>query len=117
MPNVSIAEHHYTAYVGTINSGGTLTQEIDLQGFVTNGLIIESGYVTGSLVFRVGHNTGTLRSLVGSDGNRVATSSISSASFALSSEFLKPLAAYRFVQIETSAAQTNGLRIILPVKA
>jgi hypothetical protein len=117
MANVSIAEHHYTAYVGTINSGAQTTQELDLQGFTVHGLIIETGYVTGSLVFQVGHNTGTLVPLVGSDGNRVATSSITSSAFAVSSEVLKPLAAYRFVQIETSAAQTNGLRIIVPVKA
>lgn len=108
---------------GTITAGGTLTSELDLGGWSTAGLISDGSALTGTLTFQVSaysdndtrfsSNYVELR-----NGDGTALSITIAANRAISGdEIIQALASYRYVKIKTSAAQTNGAKFYLPVKA
>lgn len=117
--NVSVGQHNWNTLQGTINAGGTLTGEIDLQGYTHIGLMTATNMTAGTLSFEVANQSlasgGVYASL--KDGSGVDVQIPGSDVFALSGEVMKVLAPYRYVRIKTSSAQTSGLLLKLPVKA
>lgn len=110
-------ERSVTAYYGTINGGGTITQEIDLGGFATVGLIATTSMAVGTLTFEVSDvSGGTYSALKDGSGNAVSIGPVS-GTFAVSGSVMIPLSPYRYVKIKTSSAQSPGVQFALPVKA
>lgn len=119
MSNVSISQRATNSYHGTILPGGTLSSEIDLHGVTKFGLIAIDNFVSGTLAFKVSDKSdadgGIYVDLLKVDASRVTTSAVANK-FAISSDVLTPLAAYRYVRLETGAAQTNGTAFKLVTK-
>lgn len=113
-----------TGYIpGTIAAGGTLSNEIILTEYAILGLISEESIVSGTLNFWVSRNSDTDPNHVGyvqvrslSDGAVRATGTVAGA-LALGGDDLSFLAPFEYLKIETGAAQTNGLKFYIPVKA
>lgn len=110
----------YNQLSGTIGASGSLTRIIDTEGFALHGLILRptsgSGtMVAGTVQFRVGIAAGTVYPLVDASNVRVGFPNGTSA-LAYSWIALQCLRPYRYVQVETSANQTQSVDVILPVK-
>lgn len=118
----------YNTIYGTIAAGGTLTGTFNLQGYSLAGIQALDASVNGTLNFLVSDKTdvsaeivpplapaGVFRTLYTGAGVPVAVTA-PSGQFAISSDALTPLKGYQFVRI-TSTAQTNGLAIMLSLKA
>ena len=106
--------------IGTILAGGTLTAiPFDTQGYSLYGLYTNSSSVNGSLTFLVNGtldtNSGNWKPLYNNAGARVSITA-PSGQFAISSDALTPLKAYRYFYVE-STAQTNGLGLTLILKS
>lgn len=108
---------------GTIAAGGTLTNEIDMGGWSSMGLIADGSALTGTLTFQASafsdndsvyaENYVDIR-----NGDGSALSITIAANRAISGdEIIQALQPYRYVKIKTSAAQTNGALFYIPVKA
>lgn len=113
---------------GTILAGGTLSSAFNIQGFALVGLQVLSNSVNGTLGFMVSDKTdvpgeivppnfaaGTYRTLYNNAGAAIAITA-PAGQFAISSEYLLPIKGYQFVRI-SSTAQTNGLSLMLSLKA
>lgn len=108
--NVSSRGGIYNQFNGTIVTGGTISNTIDL-GDASNvaGMIFPGSVVYGSLTFQVSHLIGgpfvTVMDTDGTDfdlGPR-------SGGFAISSDDMSFLMPFRYLRVKTSVAQTNGL--------
>lgn len=108
---------------GTIAAGGTLTSEIDLGEWSLTGLISDGNALTGTLTFQVSafsdndsvyaENYVDVRN---SDGSALSVT-IAANRAIKGIDIIQALQPYRYVKIKTSAAQTNGAKFYLPVKA
>jgi hypothetical protein len=118
-----IAGSRHGIIYGTLNAGGTLSQEIDLGEWTLGGLIAETSFGNGTLTFQVSSKAdadGGLYVDLRGDQNAVynPAGGAVSGTFALSSQsVVVALAGYRYVKIKSSIAQTSGVRFALPVKA
>ena len=107
---------------GTINAGGTLSNEIDLGDASYAGLIMTSTPVNGTITFQVAafsDNHPTLGSTVRyvdlyDDAGAIVSATLPSAKCAISSLIMAKVCGYRYVKIKTTPAQTNGLSFIMP---
>lgn len=109
----------FNIFTGTIPAGGSLSQVIDTTGYSLQGLgLVQNGtaaLVAGTIQFRVGWVPGTLYPL--NDGSNVRVGIPNgTGSAAYSYVAVQAIRPYRYVQIETSAAQTNGAQVKIPVK-
>lgn len=105
--------------VGTILAGGTLTAlPFDTQGYSLYGLYTNTSSVNGTMSFLVNGtldpNTANWKTLYNGAGAQVAFTA-PSGQWAISSDVLTPLKAYRYFYI-VSTAQTNGLQLTLMLK-
>ncbi len=115
----------YNQITGTILAGGTLSSEFFVQGYSLMGLMAMSNSLLGTLGFMVsnlpdvpnipGTPTGVYRTLIGSNGAAVAVA-VPSGQWAMSSEAMTPVKGYQYIRI-SSTAQTNGLALVLTLKA
>lgn len=109
----------YNQVVGTINATGTLSSQFDTQGYSIAGLIAKTNSVNGTLGFMVSdkpdESGGVYRTLYGSNGVPVAITA-PSGQWALDSDALKVIKGYRYIRV-SSTAQTNGLSLVMPLKA
>lgn len=120
---MQLAEARTNLFQGTINAGGTLTNEIRLDGFSVIGLISDANLVNGTITFQVSaysdndsshssnyvdlkDDTGTTVS-VGPTGTQIAVGT---------DKIVQALSAFRYVKIKTSVAITNGCLFYLPSK-
>jgi hypothetical protein len=105
--------------IGTINAAGTLSSEFNIQGYPLLGLIALSNSVNGTLGFMVSDKPdaqgGVYRVLYNNAGAAIAITA-PSGQFAISSEYLLPLAGYQYVRV-SSSAQTTGLSLTLTLKS
>lgn len=108
---------------GTINAAGTLTNELDFGGWSTAGLISDGNALTGTLTFYASpfsdsdtQNTSNYVAIRNGDGSALAITIAANRAIS-GDEIIQALAPYRYVKIGTSAAQTNGAKFYLPVKA
>ena len=109
---------------GTILAGGTLTSEMNIQGYTLIGLMATTSSVNGTLGFQVSdkptvpvspdQTPGVYRTLYTNLGVPVSVTAPSGA-FAISSDALTPLKGYQYVKV-SSTAQTTGLAITLILK-
>lgn len=100
---------------GTINAGGTLSNVIDKSDWDLAGLVVSTTMSLGTITLFAGHDNGTLYAVKNASGADVTIGPVS-GTFAVSGVVLEPLRPYRYVAIGVNA-QTNGLRVILPVRA
>lgn len=118
----------YNTVYGTILAAGTLTETFNLQGYSLAGIQALDSSVNGTLSFLVSDKTdvpaeivppnapaGVFRTLYTGAGVPV-TVTAPVGQFAISSDALTPLKGYQFIRI-TSTAQTNGLALMLSLKA
>lgn len=116
--NVSITQHNWNVLHGTINAGGTLTNEIDLEGYTEIGLYY-TGIVNGTISFQVSNipdaQGGTYVDLKKDDGSTL-TIGPSGTSGAITGVALAALKPYRYAKIKITA-QDNGAVFKVPVKA
>jgi hypothetical protein len=118
----------YNTIYGTILPGGTLSTPFNIQGYSLLGLQALDSSVNGTLGFMVSDKTdvpdeitpplspaGVYRTLYTGAGVPVAVTA-PSGQFAISSDALTPLKGYQFIRV-TSTAQTNGLSLVLSLKA
>ena len=118
----------YNTVYGTILTNGTLSNTINLQGYSLAGIQALGSSVNGTLGFLVSDKTdvpseivpplapaGVFRTLYTGAGVPV-TVTAPSGQFAISSDALTPLKGYQFIRV-TSTAQTNGLLLMLSLKA
>lgn len=108
-----------STWYGTILPTGTLSGQIDTSGLSILGLIVRnvtSGTLSAMVSDKPDSAGGVYVDLQDSVGVPVAISSGSGA-FAVSTLALEPLAAYRYVRIKLSVAQTTGAELIMPMKA
>lgn len=106
MPNVYIAGHYTNQYDGTIQAGGTISQELDMPNETHYGFYGVFS-VPGTLNFEVRPDaTFDKATLVDGSGDPIAVTV--SGTTAISGEVLKPLAPYRYVTVEVTPAQTDG---------
>jgi hypothetical protein len=119
MPNVHIAGHTPSIIDGTINTNGTLSQEIPISDHEMIGVHVSSGWVNGTITFQVSHlpdaDGGTYVDLLGSDGSAVSVGPVSGG-FAISGTVLEPLKPYHYVKVKSSIAQ-DGAAIHIITKA
>ncbi len=110
---------------GTILPNGTLSSQFDVQGYSLMGLQSLSNSVNGTLGFMVstegdtpnppGSASTPYRTLYNGAGVPY-TITAPSGQFAISSDALTPLKGYQFIRV-SSTAQTNGLSLVLTLKA
>ena len=105
---------------GTIGAGGSISQQIDTEGFDLQGLVLYPSGGSGTLAagtvqFRVGFATGTVYPLVDASNNRVGFP-YSTTALAYSFVAVQALRPYRYVVVETSVNQTQAVTVTLPVK-
>ena len=110
---------------GTILAAGTLTSEMNIQGYSLLGMIATTDSVNGTLGFQVSdkptiptspdQTPGVYRTLYTNLGVPVAVTA-PSGTFAISSDALTPLKGYQYVKVLSNPAQTNGLAITLILK-
>ena len=110
--------YHTNTLQGTINVDGTLSNEIDVQGYTWIGLMAVTDMTAGTLSFEVADfalgNGGVYATLKNASGADVQIPG--EGKFAVSGDALLVLAPYRYVRIKTSSQQTGGLLFKLPVK-
>jgi hypothetical protein len=120
MSNVTLRDRAHGFFQGTILAGGTLTNELDFNGYTKLG-VIYSGATNGTLTAQVSHKAdadgGTYVDLLGSNGVAVTFCGPTGTSGALSGTVLEPLAPYRYVKFKMSIAQATGVQLFLPIKA
>jgi len=103
---------------GTIAAGGSLSQTFDLEGYQYLGLMLfppSSTLVPGTVQFRVSVDNVTFVPLMDSTNTRVGIP-FSTTALAYSAAALAFGAPYRYVKLETSNAQGNGVNARIPVK-
>ena len=120
---MQLAEVRNNLFHGTITAGGTLTNEIDLGGFSLFGLISDNNLVNGTLSFQVSaysdndsSNTSDYVDLTNGDVTALSFGATGSQIAVSADEVVQALAAYRYVKIKMSNAQTNGCKFYLPAK-
>lgn len=104
---------------GTISPTGSLSQVIDTEGWTVPGLLIvatTSTLTAGSIQFRVGVTPTALYPLNDAANVRVAVPFGAVAGMAYGLTVAQTIAPWRYVQVETTVAQTNGAKITIPVK-
>lgn len=108
---------------GTITAGGTLTSELDLGGWSVAGLISDGNALTGTLTFYASafsdadtQNTSNYVAIRNGDGTALGITIAANRAIS-GDEIIQALAPYRYVKFGTSAAQTNGAKFYVPVKA
>lgn len=123
MSNVMLAGRNYNLLRGTILAGGTLSAEIDLMEFSLIGVIANTNMVNSTLTAYVSAysdldsvNAANWVAVKDNSGNALTWGPLANM-FALSSEKLAFLAPYRYIKIGSAVAQTNGVLLLLPVKA
>ena len=98
----------------TIAQNGTESGQVDLEGFAISGLIIPT-ITTGNVTFKVSNSdSGTDYVLKDEDGNTI-TIVATTGNFAVASDFLSCLDAYRYVKI-VAATQASAVSFIFCVK-
>jgi hypothetical protein len=121
MGNVMVAGSNFNLLRGTILAGGTLSSEIDLGEYNTTGLITSASLILGTLTFMVSAlpdaQGGGYTTLLKSDGTAAISIGPVSANKAISAITLAPLFPYRYIRLSTSSVQTNGVALLLPVRA
>lgn len=109
----------YNQAQGTILAGGTLSSEINLLGYTYFGLQTLGSSVNGTLGFMVSNKSdadgGVYRTLYNNLGVPVAVTA-PSGQFSVSGDALTALKGYQFIRV-SSTAQTNGLALVLTMKA
>lgn len=118
----------YNTVYGTILAAGTLSSEINLQGYGIVGIQALSSSVNGTLGFMVSDKTdtpaqivppgspaGVYRTLYNNAGVPVSVTA-PSGQFAIGSDQLSALRGYQFIRI-SSTAQTLGIAFALSLKA
>jgi len=118
---LEIVANRHGLIPGTILAGGTVTAEIDLNGWGIAGLMALDSMTLGTLTFQVAEKAQAdggayvfLRD-ESTPNNNYSIGPIS-GQFALSGVKLAPLIPYRYCKIIVSSA-ASGLRLALPVKA
>jgi hypothetical protein len=111
----------FNQWIGTIAASGSLSPQFDTEGYNVTGLMLRPHVSGGTLSaanaqFRVGIASGSLVPLVDGNNNRVALPFTTTA-VAYSFLALQAIRPYRYVQVETSAAQAGAVDVIIPVKA
>jgi hypothetical protein len=101
-----IAGHYTSPYHGTINNGGTISNELQVGDFNQFGLYGVFS-VPGTLTFEVRPDTSFDKATL-KDGANTAISVTVNGTTAISGEVLKPLAPYNYVTISVSPAQSSG---------
>ena len=108
---------------GTINGGGTLSSEIDIDDFTIAGLITDANFALGTLSFQVSHvsdSNGTITPLyvdvIDNAGATVTIGPVSGAKAIDAQYLMQVLAPYRFIKIKSSVTQTNGVKFWLPAR-
>lgn len=106
-------------YIGTILAAGTLSSEFNIAGYGILGLQATTSSVNGTLGFMVSNkgdaDGGVYRPLYNNLGVAISATA-PSGQFAISGDALAALRPYQFIRV-SSTAQTNGLALILTVKA
>lgn len=104
---------------GTVLAGGTLSNELNLSEYAILGFHAIDSLVAGTLNFKVAEkssvDSGQYNVVRDFQGNIKQTGSLS-GKVSLAGDDLAFLAPYAYVRIEFGAAQTNGLRFVIPVK-
>ena len=120
MSNVLVSGSNYNLLYGTILPGGTLSNEIDLGEYNTLGMFTSSDLILGTLTFMVSPlpdaQGGGYTTLLKSDGTAAISIGPISGNKAISAITLAPLFPYRFIRLQTSSTQTNGVQLFLPVR-
>jgi len=105
----SINGRVYGYVTAVIAKDGTTSAEADLEGMTVMGLLIPT-IDSANLTFTVCNTTGgTFQTLKAMDGT-AHTITATTGNFALACDDLSDLAAYRYVKIVASAAQTTAAR-------
>lgn len=123
MSNVMIQGHNYNLLHGTIFAGGTLSNEIDLMEFSLIGLIANTNVVNCTLTAYASAysdldsvNAANWVIVRDNAGAAVAWGPLANT-FAISGEKLAFLSPYRYLKFSSTVAQTNGVKLLLPVRA
>ena len=99
----------------TFEDDDDLSDAISVRGHAITGLIIPT-IDSANLTFQVcDTRTGTYSTLKDKDGSTI-TITAGTGGFAVSTDDLTPLAAYRFIKIATSAAQTADREFLFILK-
>lgn len=103
---------------GTINAGGTLSNEIDLGDMILSGLIFSTTPVNGTITFQVASQADdgvNVRYVdLYDDAGAVVSATLPAAKCAISALITVKIAGYRYIKIKSSVQQTNGLAIEIP---
>lgn len=103
------------AVTATIAAAGTESAAIDLENFAVIGLILPT-QDTANITFKVSDKiAGTYVLLKDKDGGTI-TITATTGGFAVGSDDLAPLAAYRYIKVVSSAAQTTAEEYIFMLK-
>lgn len=109
----------YNVLGGTIGAAGSLSTVIDTSGYDLHGLMVlpngTAALVAGTISFNVGYQIDALYPLVDNTNTAVGLP-FSTSGVAYSFVATQAIRPYRYVQVKTSAAQTNGAVIRIPVK-
>lgn len=103
---------------GTIAAGGSLSQTFDLEGYQVVGLTLSptSGTLTaGTVQFRVSTDAVTFLPLMDATNVRVGLP-FGTTALAYSQTAVSVISPYRYVKLETTSAQGNGVNARMPVK-
>ena len=115
---MQISERRYLATQGTLNANGTISPQLDLEGFSVLGLMIHDTPAIGTLTFQAGSGNPanlTWHTIVDNAGD--AESLTLNASVAFGGDSLKFLEPYRYVRMVSSVQQTNGLQFSITMKS
>lgn len=116
MSNVSVVANTPATKYGTISTGGTLTPEIDLDGYSVFGLMTLTAFAAGTINFQVSDvSGGTYVTLKDKDGTAIRIGG--TGLFAVSAVDLACLLPYRYVRLLSTVTQTNGVLFALPVRS
>jgi hypothetical protein len=113
---MEITAHRSSQLFGTINASGTATQVLRIDDFTLIGLQATTSMTAGTLTFSAGYVDGTLGTVRTGTGATLSIGALS-GTWSLSADELSFLAPYRYVRIFTSSAQTNGLQLVVNLKA
>ncbi len=106
-------------YIGTILANATLSSEFNVEGYTHFGLQATSSSINGTLGFMVSDKPdaagGVYRTLYNNLGVAVSATA-PSGQFAIGGDALSQLKGYQYIRV-SSTAQTNGLALVLTMKA
>lgn len=118
MANVMIEGSNPSIVKGTIGTNGTLSEELDLAGYNSIGLMIDNAS-NGTLNFWVSYQSytqGDVYRLLRDTAGAAVAYTLPSGNVAFKESDIRVIAPYRYVKLGTTVAQANAPEVRFIVK-